>query len=92
MAYTALPGYYGADEDESESTLGFWYLFQEALWAGDPDYDSDTSEPPTVNKREGEQMSMAKAVYFELVKVLQRKVTWPPRSVLQTWPRGEIHC
>lgn len=87
LAYTALPGYYGVDEDESEMTLGFWYLFQETLWGGDLEYDSDSSVPPA-NKREGEQMSVAKAVYSELVKVLQQKVTWPEKSVLQNWPRG----
>lgn len=90
MAYTALAGYYGVDEEESEMTLGFWYLFQEALWGGDFGYDSDSSIPPA-NKRDAEQMNVAKAVYSELVKVLQRKVTWPPRSVLQTWPKGEKH-
>lgn len=89
MAYSALPGYYGVDEEESEGTLGFWYLFQEALWEGDPEYDSDTSTPPSTNKREGEQMTVAKAVYSELAKVLQRKVTWPPSNVLQGWPRGK---
>ncbi|KAF8158995.1 hypothetical protein BJ912DRAFT_1069769 [Pholiota molesta] len=35
LVYTGLPGYYGVDEDESEMTLGFWYLFQEALWSTD---------------------------------------------------------
>ncbi|KIP05962.1 hypothetical protein PHLGIDRAFT_36173 [Phlebiopsis gigantea 11061_1 CR5-6] len=89
MAYSALPGYYGVDEEESEGTLGFWYLFQEALWEGDPEYDSDTSTPPSTNKREGEQMTIAKAVYSELAKVLQRKVTWPPSDVLQGWPRDQ---
>ena len=90
MAYTALPGFYGVDEEESEMTLGFWYLFQEALWGGDLEYDSDSSIPPA-NKREGDQMNVAKAVYSELVKVLQRKVTWPQKSELQAWPRGEIY-
>lgn len=33
LSFTATPGYYGIDEEESESTLGFWYLFQEALWS-----------------------------------------------------------
>lgn len=33
LSFTATPGYYGADEEESETTLGFWYLFQEALWS-----------------------------------------------------------
>lgn len=90
MAYTALPGHYGVEEEESEMTLGFWYLFQEALWGGDLEYDSDSSIPPA-NKREAEQMNVAKAVYSELMKVLQRKVTWPPKSELQTWPKGEIY-
>lgn len=88
MAYTALPGFYGVDEEESEMTLGFWYLFQEALWGGDLEYDSDADIPST-NKRDGGQMSVAKAVYSELVKALQRKSTWPEKNVLQTWPRGE---
>ncbi|GJE98643.1 hypothetical protein PsYK624_148780 [Phanerochaete sordida] len=86
LAYTALPGYYGVDEEESEMTLGFWYVFQEALWGGDLEYDSDSSVPPP-NRREGEQMTVAKAVYGELVKILQRKVTWPEGSVLQSWPQ-----
>jgi hypothetical protein len=29
------PGFYGTNEDESETTLGFWHLFQEALWSTD---------------------------------------------------------
>lgn len=32
LAFTGHPGYFGVDEEESEMTLGFWYLFQEALW------------------------------------------------------------
>jgi hypothetical protein len=28
LRYTGLPGYYGVDEEASEMTLGFWYLFQ----------------------------------------------------------------
>ncbi|KDQ56073.1 hypothetical protein JAAARDRAFT_36863 [Jaapia argillacea MUCL 33604] len=32
LSFTSLPGFYGVDEEESEMTLGFWYLFQEALW------------------------------------------------------------
>lgn len=89
MAYTALPGYYGVDEEESEMTLGFWYLFQEALWSSDPDYESDAEELPT-KRHDGEQWTIAKAVYSELIKVLQRKATWPERSTLQTWPRGNV--
>jgi hypothetical protein len=43
LSYTLLPGYYGADEEESEMVLGFWYLFQEVIWSTnyyiDPDED-----------------------------------------------------
>lgn len=35
LAYTGLAGFYGVDEEESEMTLGFWYLLQEALWSTD---------------------------------------------------------
>jgi hypothetical protein len=41
LGYTSLPGWYGVDEDESELMLGFWYLFQEALWAADYDEEED---------------------------------------------------
>jgi hypothetical protein len=40
LAYTGLPGYFGVDEEESEVTLPFWYLFQEALWSTDTESDS----------------------------------------------------
>lgn len=32
LLYTGFPGYYGVDEEDSEATLGFWYLLQESLW------------------------------------------------------------
>jgi hypothetical protein len=32
LLYTGFPGWYGIDEQESEMTLGFWYLLQESLW------------------------------------------------------------
>jgi hypothetical protein len=41
LTYTGLPGFYGVDEEESELTLGFWYLFQEALWSASHDSQSD---------------------------------------------------
>ena len=49
MSYTGLQGYYGVDEEESELTLAFWYLFQEALWSADyfeQEDDTDGSVPP----------------------------------------------
>ena len=41
-------------------------------------------------ERERDMMPVAKAVYMELVSVLRRKVVWPPRAVLNGWPRGEL--
>ncbi|KAH9886674.1 ARM repeat-containing protein [Cubamyces lactineus] len=91
LQYTALPGYYGADEEESEMTLSFWYLFQEALW--NVDYGFDVGEEGDAGneaeEREREMMPVAKAVYSELVSVLRRKVVWPPRNVLNGWARDQ---
>ena len=47
MAYTGMPGYYGVDEEQSEMTLGFWYLFQESLWSIGPDEYDDEEEVVT---------------------------------------------
>ncbi|KAI0262791.1 ARM repeat-containing protein [Gloeopeniophorella convolvens] len=69
LAFTSLPGSYGADEEESERTLGFWYLFQEALWA--------VEFTPETIVREKEMWALAKAVYAELVAALRAKVRWP---------------
>ncbi|KAG9119599.1 hypothetical protein FRC07_005313 [Ceratobasidium sp. 392] len=66
LGYTGFPGWYGADEEESEMVLPFWYLLEEALL--DAEYVGDP---------QGELWSMAKMIYLELVKVLKRKVTWP---------------
>lgn len=88
MAYTGLPGYYGVDEEESETTLGFWYLFQEALWSCSPELDEDDDDPPS--KMSGEQWNISRAVYSELVQILRRKVVWPDRKTLQGWPRGVL--
>lgn len=44
LGYTALPGWYGVDEDESEMTLGFWYLLQESLWSADYDGEQEWGE------------------------------------------------
>lgn len=82
LAFTALPGYYGVDEEESERVLGFWYLFQEALW---------TVEFPTTDneaEREKEMWALAKAVYAELVAVLRNKVRWPTPPT--GWPKGTL--
>ncbi|KAL6303348.1 ARM repeat-containing protein [Sparassis latifolia] len=91
LDYTALPGYYGADEEESELTLGFWYLFQEALWSVEYDTEYGQDDPNAVpeHKQEEGQWTIAKVVYFELVKVLRRKAAWPEASVLSRWARDQ---
>ena len=80
LSFSALPGSYGVDEEESERMLGFWYLFQEALWAVE---FPPASEPAPQEK---EMWALAKAVYAELVAVLRNKVRWPtPPS---GWAKG----
>jgi hypothetical protein len=81
LSFSALPGNYGVDEEESERVLGFWYLFQEALWM--VEFAPSESE---VVVREKEMWALAKAVYAELVAVLRNKVRWPtPPS---GWAKG----
>lgn len=102
LAYSSLPGFYGADEEESEMTLGFWYLFQEALWSVDYNFedggdggDSDSNKPlldDEESEKERRQNLVARAVYSELVQVLRRKVMWPPASILAGWAKGSHWC
>lgn len=94
LAFTGLPGYFGVDEDESEMTLGFWYLFQEALWGteyhvedGEGDVGEFAEPVSGGDAREKEQVRVAKAVYIELVQVLRRKVAFPPQG--SGWSKGE---
>ncbi|EPT00042.1 hypothetical protein FOMPIDRAFT_1163505 [Fomitopsis schrenkii] len=94
LAYAALPGYYGVDEEESELTFNFWYLFQEALWSAEYEQefefgDGDVNAAPGTDKTEQAQWRVAKAVYFELVQVLRRKVVWPEAATLRTWNRDQ---
>lgn len=89
LAYTSLPGFYGVDEEESEMTLGFWYLFQEALWASSDHESEQETDNEALEKQEKQQWVVAKAVYTELVKVLRRKVVWPSAREQQTWAKGE---
>ena len=87
MAYTTLPGFYGQDEEESEMTLGFWFLLQEALWSADyhlEELDEDVPRPDN----DDTPWEMAKAVYTELVCGLRRKVMWPDKNVQKTWTKG----
>jgi hypothetical protein len=76
-------------------TLGFWYLFQEALWSVDYSYEEGDDEfengrPPLdeETEKEKQQNLVAKAVYSELVQVLRRKVVWPQTSLLNSWTKG----
>ncbi|KAH7927601.1 ARM repeat-containing protein [Leucogyrophana mollusca] len=92
LGYTGLPGYYGIDEEESEMTLGFWYLLQESLWSAD--YNSqdeeDENAPPKVEEREKDQWAVVTAVFGELVHVLRRKIVWPEKSVLSGWAKDQV--
>jgi hypothetical protein len=82
LAYTGFPGYYGLDEEESEMTLGFWYLFQETLWS------TDFLEEDTANGNGQQQVATARAVYSEVVKVLRRKATFPPPG--DNWTKDQV--
>ena len=61
-------------------TMSFWYLLQEALWS---------VEFPESNTPEQDHWIIANALYKELVMVLKRKVTFPSRNELMTWPKGK---
>ncbi|KAG2354786.1 ARM repeat-containing protein [Suillus spraguei] len=92
LKYTGLPGYYGVDEEASEMTLGFWYLFQESLWSveyEDQDEDED-GIPSLLNVKEKEQWAIVNAVYVQLVEILRRKVTWPDQRTLSYWAKDEV--
>jgi hypothetical protein len=86
LAYTGLRGYYGIDEEESEMTLGFWYLFQEALWSTEFYFQEGEDESVALPDKENDQVTVAKAVYSELVQVLRRKVVFPPAG--HGWAQG----
>ncbi|KAK0477030.1 armadillo-type protein [Armillaria novae-zelandiae] len=80
LDYTGLSGFFGADEETSELTLGFWYMLQEALWDLSTDDNRETND--------GDPNVIAKAVYVELVKILRRKTTFPPRG--HGWSKDQI--
>ncbi|KAG5640713.1 hypothetical protein DXG03_007470 [Asterophora parasitica] len=90
LAYTGLPGYYGVDEEESEMTLGFWYLFQEALWSTEyyiSEGQEQNSDAAGLDAGADAQ-AMAKAVYSELVQVLRRKSAFPPKG--NGWSKDQV--
>ncbi|THH20956.1 hypothetical protein EW146_g521 [Bondarzewia mesenterica] len=86
LSFTSLPGYYGVDEEESEMTLDFWYLFQEALWSVDIPESEDGEKRDEV--KEKELWDVARAVYAELVSALRRKVKWPGSG--SRWAKDQI--
>lgn len=100
LAFTSLPGYYGVDEEESEMTLMFWCELQETLWSsidrvGDAEeavVDWAESVGQNDADEDGESGSyepgVSGPIYTELVQIFKRKVAWPPRNVLSTWPKG----
>ena len=91
LGYTGLPGYFGVDEEESEMTLGFWYLFQESLWSVEYDEEGDErGSVPPADVEESNRLALVNAVYVELVRVLRGKVAWPPQSILSGWPKGGL--
>lgn len=87
MNYTGLPGSYGVDEEESEMTLGFWYLLQESLWSSDFDFDQE-DDVAIAEQQQTVIWAIAKTVYKELVQILRQKVLWPEES--SQWPKGVL--
>lgn len=67
-------------------TLGFWYLFQEALWSTEFYFQEGEDESIALPDKENDQVTVAKAVYSELVQVLRRKVVFPPAG--HGWAQG----
>jgi hypothetical protein len=92
LKYTGLPGYYGVDEEASEMTLGFWYLFQESLWSVEYEDQAEDQDsiPSLLDVKEKEQWAVVNAVYVQLVEILRRKVMWPDQRTLSHWAKDEI--
>lgn len=92
LKYTGLSGYYGVDEEESEMTLGFWYLFQESLWSVEYEDQAEDQDgiPSLLDVKEKEQWTVVNAVYVQLVEILRRKVMWPDQHTLSYWAKGDI--
>jgi hypothetical protein len=87
LAFSGLPGYFGADEDTSEQALPFWYQLQESLWEDEGEEHGEDESDQAVQQAEAERMNLVKQVYIELVKVLRRKVTFPGPGQ-QPWAKG----
>jgi len=82
LSFTVLSGSCGVDEEESERTLGFWYLLQEALWTVE-------FPPETEITREKEMWALDGGVYHaELVAALRNKLRWPPPTT--GWAKYQV--
>jgi importin-13 len=93
LGYTGLPGFFSADEEESELCLAFWYLLQESLWSVDFVSDREPSKESEGWERSEEvQWEHAHSIYEELVEILRRKVTWPGKEELSRWSKGLFSC
>ncbi|KZS87157.1 ARM repeat-containing protein [Sistotremastrum niveocremeum HHB9708] len=93
LAYMGLEGYYGVDEEESEMCLGFWYLLQEGIWGADFVRGRFGDSEGNVDDEGGgdakEQWKIATELYMHLIKILKRKVQWPPREELRGWMKDQ---
>lgn len=89
LGYTGFPGWYGVDEEDSELCLAFWYLLQESLWSVDFVNDVDPDEKKQIEEKEEKEMQIPNEIYTELVTILKRKVTWPPKDALGQWSKGK---
>ncbi len=56
-------------------------MLQEALWDLSADDGRETND--------GDPNAIAKAVYVELVKILRKKTTFPPRG--HGWSKGMVY-
>jgi len=90
LQFTGLPGWFGIDEEESDSCMQFWYLLQESLWAVDYSEADGNGEgwERSENGAEGKHWTVATEIYKEVVEVLRRKITWPSQVDLALWTRG----
>jgi hypothetical protein len=97
LGFTGFPGWYGVDEFESDvrvveiltltvvhlvcsqMTISFWVYFGEAVLDSNWNGDEDNS-----------MMQTARSILLQLVRVLQKKCTWPPQEELQTWTKGSF--
>ncbi|GJJ09063.1 hypothetical protein Clacol_003285 [Clathrus columnatus] len=91
LGYTGFPGWFGVDEEDSELCLAFWYLLQESLWSVDfaNDVEADENKSQLIEVEEKE-MQIANEIYTQLVGVLKRKITWPPKAILSQWSKDQV--